>query len=404
MKTLLFCLDIVFLIPFSFFSLYLAILSLLAMFRKEKPLDTTTGKRRKFAILVPAHNEEEVIERTLSSLARIEYPRELFDVIVIADNCTDRTAAISRSMGANKVFERFDRVLIGKGHALKWCLDRIITEEPSYEAFVMIDADTVASENLLSVMNAHLELGADCIQCADMAIPQPGAWSPEITRVAFMLYNYVRPLARMSMGCSAGLRGNGMCFTRDLLVKFPWDSYSRAEDLEYSIRLSLENVAVRFAPETAVNTVMPTDPRDAETQRRRWEMGRFPIIKKYAVPLFLASIRKRSFMIFDQFIDLITPAFVNLVALEVVLFLLQVILLVLGSSRFLPMAISFEVALALDAVHVLCGLKAAKASHSAYSALLNTPRYAFWKFRLYLKTMAKGDDKEWVRTAHADKK
>ena len=133
MKTLLFCLDIVFLIPFSFFSLYLAILSLLAMFRKEKPLDATTGKRRKFAILVPAHNEEEVIERTLSSLVRIEYPRELFDVIVIADNCTDRTAAISRSMGANKVFERFDRVLIGKGHALKWCLDRIITEEPSYE-------------------------------------------------------------------------------------------------------------------------------------------------------------------------------------------------------------------------------------------------------------------------------
>ncbi len=194
MKSLEIIIDAVLLIPSIFFALYLSFLTLLAMLRRQRSLPVPKILRR-FAIMVPAHNEEGVIENTLHSLKQIYYPSDKFDIIVIADNCVDRTAAIAREMNVT-VLERFDTVNVGKGYALKWCMDRLIDSENSYDAFVVIDADTVASANLLSVMNRHIESGAVCVQCSDMVVAQPGSWSPEMTRVAFILHNYVRPLGK----------------------------------------------------------------------------------------------------------------------------------------------------------------------------------------------------------------
>lgn len=403
MRTLIILLDIVILVPFLFFSLYLALLSLLAMTRRLRHFDNPPDEHRQFAILVPAHNEETVLEKTLQSLKAIDYPNNLFDILVIVDNCTDNTASISRAMGAN-TYERFDAEKIGKGHALRWCMDELLDSKAPYDAFVVIDADTVVSTNLLTVMNAYLAEGAECIQCSDMVVPQPGVWSPEITRVAFILHNYVRPLGKLAVGWSSGLNGNGMCFSRQHIETRPWNTYSRVEDLEHSLQLALNNIRVQFAPEAVVHAIMPSNPKNAETQRRRWEIGRFPLILSYVKPLIAKAARLRSTMILDSLVDLLTPAFMNLFELTCVIFFLHIIAISLGASWLYGLSGVWGLVLALGVFHVIGGLKAAHADRNAYFALLNTPKYAYWKLRLYAKTLLKGDDKGWVRTARENGK
>ncbi len=397
MKNLTLLLDALILVPFIFFSAYLALLTLLAMVHKSKTFDKKSGTRRRFAVLIPAHNEELVIADTIRSVNEVEYPRDLFDVIVIADNCNDRTAEIARQLGA-RVMERFDGEKKGKGHALRWCLDQIIKSERAYEAFSIVDADTVISTNFLTAMNSYLEEGSDCIQSSDMVIAQPGHWSPEMTRVAFILHNYVRPLGRMVIGCSSGLNGNGMCFSRNLIENYPWDAYSRVEDLEHSLQLTLERIKIQFAPEAVVRAIMPSDPRNAETQRKRWEIGRFPLFKKYTFRLLSEALRRRSLMVADMLIDLVTPAFVNLFVLTSAGFAINLVALAMGATWLHTVAVIWGAALLLEFFHVLAGLKVARADRDAYLALLNFPRFAVWKAIIYVKTWIAGDDRGWVRT------
>lgn len=380
----------------GFFILYLTALSVLALFARRTRAMNASGNRR-FAVVVPAHNEELSIGRTLGSLLSIDYPKELFDVIVIADNCTDATASLARTAGAT-VYERIDLTLRGKGYALRWCFDKILRKAPAYDGIVVIDADSVASSNFLRVMNYYLARGAGAIQCSDMVAPQPGAWSSEVTRLGFTLYNHVRPLARSLFGFSAGLRGNGMCFAADTLRHHPWNTYSLNEDLEYGLVLLLQDVPVVFAPEAVVHATMPTTAANAESQRSRWERGRFPVIRRYSLPLLWASITELSLRPLDALIELVIPPFVNLMAGIIALTALSAVLVVTGISATNVFLIAWGILLVLGVLHVLIGLSAAGADQSLYRTLWSIPRYAAWKLLLYTKILRRGPATEWVRT------
>ncbi len=398
MKLILILIDIIVLAPAVFFALYLALLTVAATYRRPRYGTASSRSLKKFAILVPAHNEEAVIGNTLDSLNAIDYPVNKYDVIVIADNCSDKTARLSRSKGV-VVLERFDESNRGKGQALRWSMDKLKNDGAAYDAFVIIDADTVASANLLTVMNNYLGEGAECIQCSTLVIPEPGAWSPETTRIGFLLHNYVRPLGKKALGLSMGLNGNGMCLSATLLSRLPWSSFSRVEDLEYALQLVLENVKVFFAPEATVKAMMPTDSRLAESQRRRWEIARFSLIRKYAWPLTSAAVRKKSIVIMDMLLELITPAFVNLFLFTTTALAINTTAAVLFAAPAVGwISLAYCSALLLEVFHVLYGLKVAGANSDSYLVLMNTPKYAVWKLRLYLKTLMNGDDKTWLRT------
>lgn len=396
---------IFFLTVIGFFTLYLSLLTVLGFFYKNKtlnmPLLNMDQKKYSFAIIVPAHNEEEVIGQTIANLQNINYPKELFDIVVIADNCTDKTFMCSAKMGA-VVLERDNRKLQGKGHALRWCFKLLLKNSKTFDAFLVIDADTVVSDDILEILNLYLNDGCKAIQCADLVKPRPGVWSSEITRVGLYLYNYSRPLGRKMLNCSAGLRGNGMCFTANLLEQIPWNAYSQTEDLEYGMTLLLNGITVTFAPEAKVHAVMPANSKNAETQRARWEVGRFPIVKKYFGLLLIEAIRKKSFRIFDSFIELITPAFVNLFLFTAVMLILNIFLAaanVLSSNTYLFLWI---ILFALQIFYVLGGLYLSHADINAYKALWYAPKYTLWKLILYLRVITKGHTKTWIRTARED--
>jgi len=373
---------------------YLALLSVLAFLGRRSPL-AAAGRFRRIAVVVPAHNEEPTLADTLRSLRGIEYPMSMFDIVVVADNCTDGTAGVARTEGV-RVLERETRDRRSKGHALRWCFDRILTE--GYEAVVVCDADTQMSHNLLQVVNSYLDRGALAIQCNDQVRPAPGVWSSEATRAGFLLYNFARPLGRKVLGASAGLRGNGMAFAAETLQRVPWESYSRAEDLEYGIVLLLHGIPVWFAPEATVIATMPTNAGNAESQRARWEGGRFPVIRKYALRLLTEGLRRRSFVLLDTFVDLLTPAFVNLVLVAGALGVASSVLLLLGVNGMETFVLLWGIVGACALVHVVAGFASAGALADLLNLLRYVPRYALWKLRLYSRMALSGGTSTWVRT------
>lgn len=380
----------------GFFTLYLVALSCLALMARTRQ-EFTTNHARRFACVIPAHNEESSIYNTVASLKNVHYPQADYDVIVIADNCSDRTAEIARSLGSN-VFERKNSAQRGKGYALRWCFDRLLTEQHSYDAIVVIDADTIVDPEYLTVMNYYLEHGSMALQCSDMAASQPGSWISEMTRLGFTLYNYVRPLGRKTLNCSAGVRGNGMCFAVETLRTVPWNTFSLNEDLEYGLVLLLNGINVDFAPEAKVYATMPTSPRNAESQRSRWEGGRFPIIQMYGPRLLKETFRSSSLRCLDAFIDLITPPFVSLFGALLLFFVTHAIVVGLGSSATMPFFLAWGVLVVSGLAHVFIGLLAARADVQLYKAFFYLPRYAFWKLALYTKSLRRAPTIEWVRT------
>jgi cellulose synthase/poly-beta-1,6-N-acetylglucosamine synthase-like glycosyltransferase len=375
---------------------YLFVLSCLAVVgRWRTPRKPSSGRR--FVFIIPAHNEEDALAPTIESLARVDYPRNLFDIVVIADNCTDRTADVARTGGA-EVLVRENRELRGKGYALRFGMDILLQRFPAYDAVVIVDADSVASANFLGILNTYLERGSRVIQAGDRVRPQPGAWSSEMTRMGFTLYNHARPSGRMFLGCSAGLRGNGMCFAADVLRAHPWNSYTRTEDLEFGLYLLVNNIKVEFAAEAAVIATMPVDQRLAESQRARWEGGRFPVIRTYAPLLLRATLKERSFVYLDSLVDLLTPALVNLMAVVGTIGILTAGLALAGVESLLSFAWIWSGVFLLGILHMFLGLYSARADKDLYKALLFVPRYALWKLLLYLKLVRQGDTREWVRT------
>jgi cellulose synthase/poly-beta-1,6-N-acetylglucosamine synthase-like glycosyltransferase len=188
-----------------------------------------------------------------------------------------------------------------------------------------------------------------------------------------------------------------MCFTADVLRLVPWNAYTQCEDLEYGLNLLLSGMPVEFAPEAVVLTAMPASSRNAESQRLRWEAGRFPIVQRYAGKLLTAAIMKRSFRIFDAFVDLVTPSLVNLLAFALLMGFLSVALGFAGITGPISAVCWFGLA-AAGMLHVVLGVRAMGKEQSLFRTILYIPRYVVWKFLLYFRLIGKGHTKEWVRT------
>ncbi|MBK7367636.1 MAG: glycosyltransferase [Candidatus Eisenbacteria bacterium] len=290
-------------------SAYLAALT--ALSAKRAPGAVSHGLR--WVVLVPAHDEAAGIGATLAGLERLRYPREDFRVRVIADNCTDATAAIARAAGA-EVHERFDPVARGKGHALRAAIARLLAEpECTWDALAVIDADTEVDPGLLAQCTARLEDGEEALQVAYLprrhANGAGGAESPghRARRVALTAFHVVRSRGREALLLSAGLRGNGMAFSRACLAAHPHDAAGRTEDVEYGLQLGLAGVRVGYVDGTAVWGDMPADGEASRVQRSRWVGGRFDLLRREAPKLARRLFTRPDPIVADLLADLLVP-------------------------------------------------------------------------------------------------
>jgi len=374
-------------LPLLLASLYLLAATLLSG-EHERPSPRTPTRR--FRFVVPAHNESAGIRSTVESLLRVDYPRDMFEVVVVADNCSDDTAEQARAAGAT-VMVRNDTEKRGKGYALDHAFS---ATPPEVDAVVVIDADTLVSPNLLQAFAARRERGAKAMQ-ADYAVRNPDAgWRTRLIAIAFGSFHIVRSRARERLGLSCGLRGNGMCFAMELLREVPHNAYSVVEDVEYGIRLGEAGYRVYYTDEAHVYGEMVTTSAAANTQRRRWEEGRKQLVQQHARRLLKAGLRDR--VLLDLGLDLIIPPLSTIAVGLAVGEAVAVTASVVAGAPGLA-ASAFGVGLASVGAYVMRGWSVSGTGLRGLVDLGLSPAYVAWKLALRFRKPPRATS-EWVRT------
>jgi cellulose synthase/poly-beta-1,6-N-acetylglucosamine synthase-like glycosyltransferase len=351
----------------------------------------------RFHVVVPAHNEAQGIADTVQSVLAVDYPRSLFEVVVVADNCTDDTAERARKAGAT-VLERYDDVLRGKGYALAHAFEKSMAGATA-DAVVVIDADTVVSPNLLRAFDARIAGGAKAVQ-ADYAVRNvDDGWRTRLMAIAFGMFHIVRSTGRESLGVSCGLRGNGMCFTTELLREVPHEAFSVVEDLEYGIRLGERGHRVHYAGEAHVYGDMVSSEKASRSQRERWEGGRWQMAKRHGLPLLRRAIRERSPLLADLALDVLTPPLSILVAATAVGTVASAALSV-ATLRPTPALVLFGASGIFLVAYAVRGWQVSGTGARGLASLARAPSYMVWKATLPLRRRkTKAAPNEWVRTA-----
>ena len=273
-------------------SAYQSVMSLFGFWQRRKPplRDPVT----RFAVLVAAHNEAHVISDVLDSLARQEYPRDLFDIYVVADNCTDETADVARGHGAI-VYEREDTALTGKGHAIGWLLARVKSTGKPYDMMAMFDADNLVSANFLREVDRYAQAGHRAVQ-GYLDMKNPGdTWISLSCAIGYWCTNRFWELARSNIGLASMLGGTGSCMAMSLIDEIGWNPHSLTEDLEFTIKCVLQGVRPTWAWDAHVYDEKPLTMRASWNQRMRWMRGHFQLGFRYTGPLW-----KRFFTRFDM--------------------------------------------------------------------------------------------------------
>jgi len=369
---------------------YLALLTLLSA---KVPRPVPTHRRLRFDILVPAHNEAAVIGRTIASLRQLDWPRDGFRILVIADNCDDDTADLARDAGAT-VIERRDDARRGKGYAVEAGIAHSARGGRA-DAMVFIDADTVVTPNLLSACAARIEAGAEAMQVHYGVLNPNDSWRTRLVTMAYGASHAVRSRARERMGASCGLRGNGMCLTHALLKRHPFQVYSMTEDLEYGIQLGLAGVRVHYIDEASADAELVASGGASATQRQRWESGRRMVARSYTGKLLRAAWQRRSGVCLELALDLLTPP-LGLIALQIgALLVAAATAVAFGWPQALAWVGVAVAMLLLILAHVLRGWQLSPLGPQALLDLFRVPFFIVWKVMVRLRHRG---NRAWIKT------
>ena len=299
----------------TIFWLYQLLISVCSLVKlKDKPLKVK--KDHRFMAIIPAHNEEEVVANLIESLKNQNYNKELYDIYVIADNCTDRTAQVAREAGAI-VYERFDPEKKTKGFALDWFLQQKIKEDAPYDALCVFDADNIVDKDFIKNMNKKLCQGEDVVQgYRDIKNPADN-WITSGYALFYWTMHRFYHLARYNVGLSPLLNGTGFMVRFDCIKPRGWKTVTLTEDIEFSLQRIIQGKKLGWATDAIVYDEQPTGFKQSWSQRSRWTVGHMQCIKEYTKKLAVAVKENKSMMNLDGFFYIIgsIPMFIITLAL-----------------------------------------------------------------------------------------
>lgn len=348
----------------------------------RRPLDAAAKLR--IAIVIPAHNEADGIGQCLRTL--IDAGASPRDLIVVADNCTDNTAAAARALGAT-VLERFNAEERGKGYALHFAFT-ILMREALHDAFVIVDADTDVPPEFLRELHSRFASGANAVQCRYLVRNPEGSMRTRLMNLALMAFNAFRPRGRERWGLSAGILGNGFGLRREVLEAVPYTASSVVEDLEYHLRLVEAGYRVEFVESTSVFGEMPVKGAGVKTQRARWEGGRVRMIREH-VPSLLGRVLTGRLRLLEPLLELLLLP----LAMHMVLVLLS-----LASPS--PWVLAYSgFALAIIGLHLCGAVWRGGGTWRDLGALGAAPFYVLWKLAMIPALVRTSrSNSAWVRT------
>lgn len=281
----------------TFYWTYQLIVSLSGLLKvKEKP--KLTDKMHKFMVIMPAHNEEAVIGHLVDSLNKVDYPKDLIDLFVIADNSTDNTAKVAKEAGAI-VYERNQPDKKTKGFALDWFLTKKKDELDDYDAFVVFDSDNIVDSNFFNVMNEKLRQGENLVQgYRDIKNPTD-TWISGGYAIFYWMMNRFYHLARFNIGLSPLVNGTAFMVRTKLVKDSGWKTHTLTEDIEFSLQNIIKGEKLGWAKDAIVYDEQPTEFGQSWKQRERWTVGHLQTLSSYSGDLVKATVKNKKLMNFD---------------------------------------------------------------------------------------------------------
>ena len=267
-----------------------------------------SNSAKSYAVLVAARNEEAVISDLLNSILESDYPGDRIKVFVIADNCTDNTAAVAEQNGAT-VYIRNNCDLIGKGYALSELIRHLKEDFPEgFDGYFVFDADNIISPSFISEMDKKMSLGNDIVTSYRNSKNFSDNWISSGSSIWFLCGSCFFNSGRDALGSSCQISGTGFLFSRKIFESMnDWPYHLLTEDLEFSVNQALDGNRIAFCEKAELYDEQPTDLATSFRQRARWAKGYLQVGKKYGLRL-VQEVFKGNRPCFDL-LATILPAF-----------------------------------------------------------------------------------------------
>jgi len=343
-------------------------------------------------VVMPAHNEEGTVGDTVAHvLSQLEENDRL---IVIADNCSDETAAEATNAGA-MTWERTDPERRGKGYAISFAVDRLSADPPP--VVILIDADCRVEEGLIDRIARAAVENERPIQSRYLFVAPAGSGRIcQISSFACLVRNYVRPLGLDRLGFPCHLTGSGMAFRWDDLASAPGQAGNIVEDLSLGLELAISGKEPMLCENAIVRSELPIIGGAARAQRKRWEHGQLATLVEFVPRLLREALAQRRPSLFALALDLVVPPLAFLILLNIVM-LIPNLTLGLWQGQYLPLGISLS-SLGLIGIGTIVAWARYGRDTVDASVLLSTPFYVLWKLPMYLAAIVGKAQKEWLRT------
>ena len=281
-----------------------------------------------------------------------------------------------------------------KASALNWLLQKLEHDQLIYEAYAILDADSIVDPMFLQVMNKGLTQGDQALQAHNNVLNITDSPSTALRWLGLTLMNHVRPLGRNGLRCSSTLTGNGMCLSRSLLNHYPWQAFSLAEDYQYYLNLVLHGEKAIYMPEAIVRSVMPSTFAQMRTQDIRWEASESSqSVWTTTWKLLKAGIKNRDFARIEAIAELLTPPLSPLIGWCLLTLVSSLALWSLSDLLISLLLIGGLIYYISTAFYLL------RPPRTVFTALLYAPIFMLWK--LWVVLVLKRNKKhtaEWVRT------
>jgi 1,2-diacylglycerol 3-beta-glucosyltransferase len=372
MSTILVLLALVVGLPGLAAAAHLGLLALASLFYREpRPEHAETC----FLVLVPAHNEEGGIARTLGAIEADRRPTDV--VLVVADRCTDATAEIARSFGA-MVLERGEDEEPGRAAARQAGLENARALE--WDAVLMLDADSIIEPGFFAACERALGTDVEAVQARSES-GRGRSLTQEASLAAFTLQGITIPRGRDRLGLSVRLRGTGMAIRRDLALAHRFRAPA-SEDLFFTLDLMLDGVRCRHVDAARLRSEGASTWGSFGGQKVRYEAGRMAAARTYVPRLVRRALHERDASCFEAAWFLACPPF----ALAALLLVLATALAALAGAWVV--AALFAAGFATLVLTLVTGLLQARAGLRTWLALLAAPWYVGWKAVVQLRALA----------------
>lgn len=383
------------LIAIPVFLFCIEIAAAVGMPQRELKLPARGSLRQRIAVLIPAHNESNGLLQTIIDIKT--QLRAGDRLLVVADNCTDDTAAIARTAGA-EVTERHDRARIGKGYALDWGCQHLSVDAPAI--VIVIDADCRLANDALDRLATACAATHRPVQALNFMIaPNKSALDCRVAMFAFRVKNLVRPLGLRALKLPCQLMGTGMAFPWDVIRSIDLATKSAVEDLKLGLDLARAGYPPLFCPLASVESQFPSSVKGAKSQRKRWEQGHVAMIGRTIPRLVYQSLTQANFRLLALALDAAVPPLTLLGMLVSLMLVVSVVGALFGLS-FAALFISVTILSGYVTAVLLCWLKFGRDILPLGSALA-VAAYVVNKLPLYRQIISRGNCQQWIRTDRA---